>query len=73
MRSQDGEGAVAPVHAGLGAVGVDQPDQSGTGRQPVPYFRQDLAGPVTGRDNFGHQVGGELRVALVRNQTQVLA
>src|SRR5881398_382354 len=52
---------------------LEDPDEPHTGAEPLPHLFQHLAGPVAGREDFGHPVRRELGVARLRNLSQPLA
>src|SRR5213080_3560260 len=61
VRGQDLFRAIVAIDTGHAPAGVQDPDESGPGGEPVGDLRQDLAGTIAGRHHLDDQVGGEMR------------
>src|SRR5881409_945592 len=64
VRSHGRNSPVCPIDPGVTPDLVEDPDEPHTGAEPLPHLFQHLAGPVAGREDFGHPVRRELGVAL---------
>jgi predicted aspartyl protease len=57
----------------LAAIGIDDPDYSHTRVEPFGNLREDVAGPIIGRQNLGDKIRSERRVAAPLNLRRPVA